>query len=198
MGGAIAETSTVIEPWSPSASQPTDAADLDAIFFEASSVKEFASEVARSAFRERWLGRYLAAPDAIVFVARAVEDFPGNEGTASPRVNRIVGYVVGMLADPARDPRFDDIAYFRELAPATARYPAHLHINCDPQWRGHGVGAALIAAFCKAASARGATGVHVVTGAGMRNVGFYLRNGFREVAQAHPNGKPVVMLGREL
>ena len=32
---------------------------LDAIFFEASGTKSFASEEARAAFRERWFARYL-------------------------------------------------------------------------------------------------------------------------------------------
>ena len=110
----------------------------------------------------------------------------------------IVGYVIGALSDPARDSRFDDIAYFKELHLLTARYPAHLHINCAPAWRGHGIGARLIEAFCAAARDRGAAGVHVVTGEGLRNTRFYARNGFRQQGQAASNGKPVVFLARSL
>lgn len=40
--------------------------------------------------------------------------------------------------------------------------------------------------------------MHVVTGKGMRNVGFYERNGFAPLAEAEWNGKVVVMLGRAL
>ena len=180
----------VIVSWSAAdagARLARDIADLDAIFFEASGTKSFASDAVRAAFRERWLGRYLRGGGDIALVAR--------QGTGE---GPIVGYVIGALTDPAQDRRFDDIAYFRELAPVTARYPAHLHINCAPEWRSRGLGARLVEAFSDLARERGAVGVHVVTGAGLRNTRFYARNGFREVGQALSNGHPVVMLGRDL
>jgi hypothetical protein len=40
--------------------------------------------------------------------------------------------------------------------------------------------------------------MHVVTGEGMRNVGFYLRRGFLQRACAQWNGRVVVFLAREL
>ena len=64
--------------------------------------------------------------------------------------------------------------------------------------RGHGVGARLVEHFAAHAAACGSAGLHVVTGAGMRNVGFYERLGFREVARAPRNGGMVVMLARGL
>lgn len=186
---AASDLGFVVAPWRPTLErcEAADRACLDDIFFEASGTKSFASDAARAAFRERWLGRYLDAGDAVVLVARSSGTEPS-----------IIGYVIGMLADPARDTRFDDIAYFKDLSPQTARFPAHLHINCAPGWRGRGVGARMLAAFCDEAAGRGAAGVHVVTGAGLRNVGFYVRNGFREVGRAASNGKPVLMLAREL
>lgn len=197
-----ASATVVVTAWRPTpltSATASDLAALDAIFFGASGTQSFASPEVRSAFRERWLGRYLSAPDGIVLVARALARPGGGDGAAEPAGNgAIVGYVIGTLVDPARDRRFDDIAYFRDLREATALYPAHLHINCAPQWRSRGVGATLIEAFCAEARARGAPGVHIVTGAGLRNVGFYERNGFREVGRALSNGKPVVMLGRRL
>ena len=48
------------------------------------------------------------------------------------------------------------------------------------------------------ASRHGAAGVHVVTGAQARNVGFYLRNGFAPLAHTAWNGRPLVLLGRPL
>jgi hypothetical protein len=40
--------------------------------------------------------------------------------------------------------------------------------------------------------------MHVVTGKGMRNVGFYTRLGFTERAAADWNGRTILFLGREL
>ncbi len=42
---------------------------LDAIFFEASGTKSFASEDARAAFRERWFARYLEQHPQWAYVA---------------------------------------------------------------------------------------------------------------------------------
>ena len=53
-------------------------------------------------------------------------------------------------------------------------------------------------AFAAPERAKGSPGMHVVTGQGMRNVGFYRRNGFEEIAEAPWNGQTVVMLGRRL
>jgi GNAT superfamily N-acetyltransferase len=159
--------------------------DLDQIFFEASGTRSFPSEVARRAFHDKWLGSYLHMNQEDAFVALTAE-------------GRCAGYVVGALNDPAQDPRHADLSYFGAFAGLTATYPAHLHINVASQYRSVGVGAALVQAFVQHAAARGAPGIHVVTGKGMRNVGFYLRNGFVHLAETEWNGKHVVMLGRRL
>ena len=57
---------------------------------------------------------------------------------------------------------------------------------------------ALVDRFAAYAAAMGVSGVHIVTGAAMRNVGFYERLGFREVARALRNGSAVVMLAKAL
>ncbi len=158
---------------------------LDSIFFEASSVREFASDDVRSVFRERWLGSYLSLNKPEAFLALT----PSGE---------VAGYVVGDLEDPSRSSRYADMGYFRVLAPWTASYPAHLHMNVALQHRSMGLGARLIEAFAAHAARAGCPGVHVVTGGGMRNVGFYRRNGFVEVADAPWNGRTVVMLARRL
>jgi ribosomal protein S18 acetylase RimI-like enzyme len=160
-------------------------AELDSIFFGASATQVFDTPAARAAFRERWLGSYLKLDKNEVILALTTED-------------RLAGYLVGSLRDPACDPRHASLTYFRELAPHTCNFPAHLHINVATQHRSMGIGARLIEAFCHHAAARGAPGVHVVTGQGMRNIGFYLRNGFAELAEAPWNGRTVVMLGRRL
>ncbi len=161
------------------------AACLDSVFFAASATKTFPDQAARAAFRLRWLGNYLIHHPNEAFLAVGRDD-------------ALAGYLVGSLDDPASDPRQSDLGYFQDFAPHTRRFPAHLHVNLSAQYRSRGLGSRLLEAFCAHATARGAPGVHVVTGQGMRNVGFYTRNGFAQVAEAMWNDRPLVMLGRPL
>lgn len=158
---------------------------IDAIFFESSSVQHFESDAARRLFRERWLGRYLSRHPGEVFIAIANRD-------------EVIGYLVGCLEDPLRDPLFADVAYFGAFAPLLSSYPAHLHINVTAAWRSRGVGAQLIEAFASHAAASGTPGMHVVTAEGVRNNGFYLARGFRQLATAEWSGKRVAFFGRKL
>ncbi|MBX9590277.1 MAG: GNAT family N-acetyltransferase [Hyphomonadaceae bacterium] len=164
---------------------PAHAAQIDAIFFEASG-RTFASGADRDAFRERWLGRYLhGGTDVVVLALDAAQ--------------AVAGYLVGALEDPSRQPRFADIPYFSgafgDLCP---RYPAHLHINIAPAFRSRGVGADLIAAFAARACGAGAPGMHVVTGRNARNIRFYTRCGFVQLREAVWNTGEIVFLGRSL
>lgn len=159
--------------------------DLNDIFFSASGTQHFDSDAAKAAFRDRWLGSYLTVNPEETFIASSTN-------------GRVVGYLVGALDDPARDPRHAALGYFAAFAPWTARYPAHLHVNVAMQYRSAGTGARLIEAFAAHARSKGAPGMHVVTGKGLRNVSFYLRNGFEGVAEAPWNNGTVVMLGRKL
>lgn len=159
--------------------------DVDHVFFSSSNTQSFDSHDAKSAFRERWLGRYLLHFPQYVWLARETS-------------GRVIGYVVGSMEDPARDPRFSDLPFLASFAEASARYPAHLHINLAEAWRSKGIGARLIDTFAEAAREAGARGVHVVTQRGMRNVGFYLANGFVERASATVGESELVLLGRDI
>src|SRR5919108_3004214 len=86
-------------------------AQINAIFFEASATQTFASATARAAFRERWLGRYLA-------------HFPNEVFLACGADGQVVGYLAGCLEDPARNKHFEDVSYFLDFAPLTRRFPA--------------------------------------------------------------------------
>ena len=159
-------------------------AQVEAIFFEASG-RTLTPGPEREAFRERWLGRYLLGGSDVVLLALEGSD-------------RVAGYLVGALENPAEQPRFADIRYLHtDFAELCRRFPAHLHINLAPAFRSRGIGGRLIEAFAVRAAA-GAPGMHVVTGEGMRNVGFYLRRGFLPCARARWNGRMVVFLAREL
>lgn len=160
-------------------------AEVDQVFFSSSARQSFADDEEKSAFRERWLGRYLL-------------HFPQYALVALDSERRAIGYLVGSLEDPARDPLFADLAFFEQFRDLTPHYPAQLHVNLDAAWRGHGIGAKLVEAFADQAQTAGAPGVHVVTTRGMRNVGFYLGNGFLERGAAEIDGRELLFLGRDL
>ncbi len=160
-------------------------AALDRVFFSSSATQSFASDGARAEFRERWFGRYLTTDADLAWLAVDAGGVP-------------VGYVIGSLDDPARSKRFGDIAYLPAFAHLTARYPAHLHVNLLDGFRGQGIGADLVEIFCDVARQRGASGVHVVTSRGMRNVGFYLGLGFHEAGAHDMNGRTLLVLARDL
>ncbi|MBV1695604.1 MAG: GNAT family N-acetyltransferase [Hyphomicrobiales bacterium] len=163
------------------------AAEINAIFFEASG-RTFVDAASKDAFHDLWLGQYLRHDRGHVWLA--VQPIEG--GTAG----RVVGYLAGSRANPAQDPRFAELPYFAELAEPCRRYPAHLHINLAQAERGRGIGGRLIAAFSATLREAGEPGVHVVTGALARNVSFYRRLGFDEVARCTWNGRPLAMLVR--
>lgn len=158
---------------------------LDEIFFQSSNTKSFESTAVRAAFRERWLGRYLAHDPQWAYVAI--------DGTGC-----VAGYLAGCLDDPARTPRFGDIGYFERFGGLTARYPAHLHVNVREGLRSSGLGSQLVARFCKDAADAGAPGVHVVTSRGARNVQFYARLGFHEAGRDGEGAREVVFLAKDL
>jgi GNAT superfamily N-acetyltransferase len=176
---------TAIRRWTEVSDKERLIPAIDAIFFEASGTKSFASEAERAAFRERWLGRYLADDPQLAYVAIDAD-------------GALAGYLVGSLNDPARSERFAGLGYLKDFAAIAAEYPAHLHVNLAPCYRNRGIGAELIEAFAADAARAGAKGMHVVTGAGMRNVRFYERNGFRELARTAAGTREVVFLARRL
>jgi GNAT superfamily N-acetyltransferase len=158
---------------------------VEAIFWQ-TSARSFSPGPERDAFRERWLGRYMRGASDVVLLALIGD-------------HTVAGYLVGALENPAEQPRFADIGYFRDdFGDLTRRFPAHLHINLAAAFRSRGIGAALIEAFADHAKRAGAPGMHAVTGKGMRNVGFYLRCGFVERATGLWSGSDIVFLGREL
>jgi GNAT superfamily N-acetyltransferase len=164
---------------------PEVAAQVDAVFFEASG-RTFVSAEEAAPFRERWLGRYLRGGSDVVLVA---QDASGV----------VAGYLVGALEDPAGQERFADIGYFRGAFRALCRrYPAHLHINLAPAFRSRGIGARLIADFAAAAVEAGAPGLHVVTAGDARNVRFYARCGLAELAAIPWNDRQLVFLAKSL
>ena len=156
--------------------------EIDAVFFESSGTKSFADDAERAAFRERWLGRYLKLEPQWAYLAIASDE-------------SVAGYLVGSIGAPAR---IGDAGFFQDFAPFTADYPAHLHVNLDADYRGRRIGERLVETLCRALADEGIPGIHVVTGREQRNVGFYQRLGFSELARTPRGGTEVLCLGRRL
>ena len=165
---------------------PTNILDqIDAIFFGGSGCS-LAAGTERTAFRERWLGRYLQGGSDVVLVA--LED-----GAT------VAGYLVGALDDPSLQARFSDISYFRDDFRELCRsYPAHLHVNVAPAFRGRKLGTLLVDTFAKHARIAGAPGMHVVTAREARSASFYARCGFAKLGTTTWNDRELVFLGRSL
>lgn len=161
---------------------------LDQVFFEAAATKTFADAQIKSAFRERWLGRYLSEFRDFASVAVAERD----------GMPFVAGYVVGAVHNAAADPRFFDVETFQIFHRQSACYPAHLHINLAPAYRGGGLGGRLVSRFAAVAQMHGARGLHVVTGRRSRNRSFYDRLGLKPVGEARFNDADVMMLAARL
>lgn len=138
----------------------------------------------RAAFRELWLGDYLECDPQHVWLALTA-------------ANHVAGYLVGTTVDPIASPRFVSLTYFTAFADALGDYPAHLHINLDEAYRNRSIGQRLVDAFAAQITGAGVPGFHVVTSATARNVRFYKRAGFVEVARAPWKAGELVFLGRK-
>src|SRR5262249_17325314 len=108
--------------------------DIDRIFFESSAKRDFCSHEERQYFRDVSLGRYIAKHQDSFFVARNVS-------------GHAVGYLAGCLENPTNLDHFNDVAYFHYIHDICQDYPAHFHINIAEQYRGRGLGAALVERF---------------------------------------------------
>jgi GNAT superfamily N-acetyltransferase len=178
-----------IAPWAEAPEPALRLPEIEAIFFESAVRKTFASEAEREAFRVRWLARYLARYPDDAFVAL------GAGGEA-------VGYLIGCPDSAATSAEFADAGYGPGMAPVvaeiSARYPAHLHINMRADIRGLGVGQRLIEAYADRLRGGGVAGVHVVTGAQSRAVGFYRKCGFEPLTETPWPAPGTLALGRVL
>jgi GNAT superfamily N-acetyltransferase len=158
-------------------------AALEEVFFLSSARGDFPSPAARAAFLDTWTSWYVTRAPADVWLWR---DADGG----------FAGYLTGCRDSAASTALASRIPGYAVFADLFDRFPAHLHVNVHPGHRGQGIGAALIGTFvadCQTGVPM-VSGVHVVTGIGARNAGFYRRNGF---TVAHERA-PRLFLGRQL
>lgn len=157
--------------------------EVEAIFFEASTKKEFKDEEDRKNFLEKYLGWYLKAyPDlALVY----------------EKEGKVLGYVVA--SEVSSRPDLDALQphmqvfkdYFKE-------YPAHLHINAHADSRGMGVGKELIKEISHLLKKQNISGLHIMTGSDSPNQNFYKRLGFDFEITLPFHGSSILFMGKSL
>ena len=153
------------------------------IFFEASSKKTFSSDEEREAFRRRYFTVY-ADRDPEWFLL-ALDDS-----------DQVLGYLAGTPS--TREDHLSLNPYLEGFRSVIGEFPAHLHINFCQAARGLGLGSRLLEDFESRLKAHSVTGVHLVTGAKERNVGFYARNGYSEASRLRIGASELVFLGKRL
>ena len=176
-----------IRPYSDLAAPAAVRRQIADILLVSANPRRVAAEASQAAFLARWLDPYVAAYPEQLLVAL-------DEGEAG----RVLGILTGCL-DSAAAAVFQDLhPYYRLFADLYAVYPAHFHINCRPDHRGRGIGSRLVRHFVSLCREAGLPGVHLVTAPGVRNVGFYRRNGFTEAVERAEDGRGYLFLGQRL
>ncbi len=160
---------------------------IEEILLVSANPRRVADEASRAAFLDRWLTPYLEAyPEQLLLALEGAED------------GRVLGVLNGCL-DSAGATVFRDLhPYYGLFADLYEDYPAHFHVNCHPAHRSRGVGSRLVQAFVALCRDAGLPGVHLVTAPGLRNVGFYRRNGFADAVERSEAGRRYLFLGRQL
>lgn len=155
-------------------------AGAEAVFWQTAGTASFAGEAERAAYRDLWLGRYIAHAAGEFFLV------------LSP-AGAVIGYLAGSLVSDA--PPLPGPDYYALFPPALMqRYPAHLHVNVQADSRSAGVGAALVRAFLDHCRRHGSPGVHAVTAAGSGSAAFFERCGLSPRARAEWRGRELAFL----
>ena len=154
------------------------------IFFLTSDLGDNFKKQDRECFFHTWAGWYL-------------DSLPGETLLVRNTECEIVGYLAGCLDSNAAFPLYRHIFYFRAFSPWYAKYPAHFHVNCHPDFQGYGFGASLVQAFIAYVMEKGRNGVHLVTGEKARNRSFYERLKFSEKVCLTICDKRLVILARD-
>ena len=138
-------------------------AQITAIFYMSSSIKEFSSEERRAAFFKRWCGDYLSLYPNDFYLM-----FEGE---------KVLGYLC-LCIDSTKALKELEVPGFDLFSDQFITYPAHLHINFHPDCRGRGLGSQLVLHCIAELKKSHICGLHLVTSPDAQNVSFYQRLGF--------------------
>lgn len=155
------------------------------IFFESSGITTFKSPKHKSDFCYKYLAYYYNYHPKLFFIMLDGED--------------VLGYVCGVLNSNQCEELFHKVSHYKIFADLYESYPAHLHINCHRSSRGRGVGGKLLGHFIdKIQTNEQCNGVHIITSPKARNVHFYRKNKFSNIATRVFDQSELLMMGRKL
>lgn len=166
------------------AHHPNFLAQVEEIFWETSARHDFTDQAEKVAFQDRYLNCYTRDYPEHVLVAVQGE--------------RVLGYVLGVMHTLEAKSILTQTPHLEVFRDLYERYPAHLHINFRAEARGQGLGSELITAFTSHVVANGVSGLHLITSPSARNVSFYQKNGFLHRVERLWNGRPLLLLGKNL
>jgi ribosomal protein S18 acetylase RimI-like enzyme len=156
---------------------------VEEIFFEASSLKEFSFPEKKASFYKRWCQDYQTYYPEEFFVM--MED------------SKVLGYLSGcsqsnesksVLSVPGL-PVFADMFF---------DFPAHLHINFHSSSRGRGLGSLLVETYVEKLKENHCKGLHLITSPQAPNISFYDRLGFNHRVSREFNGMELLFMGKML
>lgn len=135
---------------------------IEDIFFTCSSIKKFENEEKKTNLKKKWLYPYFDSKfKKYFFVAYNEED------------DQILGYLSGCLnsKDFLESSLYQNpMLHFSSYLP---NYPAHFHINVNPDFHGHGIGRKLVSKFEGVMLRKNVDAWHIITGDKSDNVQFY-------------------------
>jgi ribosomal protein S18 acetylase RimI-like enzyme len=135
--------------------QMSDHEGVEKIFWQTSARTSFENPDKKKQFQTHYLDRYL---QEIALVAKIN--------------SKVVGYIIA-TENSLKMPHSTDL--FSDLY---EDYPAHLHINCDENFRGQGIGRQLIDTLENKLKSQGCAALHLITSPSAQNVSFYRQLGF--------------------
>lgn len=159
--------------------------EIREIFFLSSSRQDIADEAEKEKFWHNWTSYYFSNEPDLIFVS-LMED-------------RTIGYLMGCCDSTGASQQISQrIASYRLFDDLFPEYPAHLHMNLHPDFRGQGLGEELVQAFVSELMVRQIRGVHLVTTTSARNVRFYKKTGFEDIDQRRFRDADLLFMGRSL
>lgn len=153
---------------------------IEDIFFEATSKKEFSSLELKAAFYKRWCKDYQTFYPEEFFVM--IED------------SKVLGYLSGCSQSTA-SLSILDVPGLPVFADLFNSFPAHLHINFHSSVRGKGLGSLLVKTFIEQLKENHCKGLHLITSPNAHNISFYERLGFNYRVEREFNGMELLFMG---
>ena len=138
-------------------------AQIENIFFETSTKKDFKDQKERDQFKWKYLGYYLSHYPQYAWIAVKEE--------------QVLGYLIGMPFTQDHS-LYQLQPHLKAFESHFQAYPAHLHINCHPLAQGQGVGRGLVSKFIQQLKFEKVPGLHIMTGPASDNRKFYQKLGF--------------------